>query len=154
MNIRKLFEDIRNKDTFNAFWTYPEEKNLSLLSDKLSNVKSVKELRLAISQICTAVFERNEEGSFLYTEAQNLLKYAEAAIDKAQATASISGICIENAQEREEKDANKFLLWEKAVIEKLCEKYRDSLLFFTKDLDVPEVQEHVRLVLWGNRTKG
>ncbi|OAG31321.1 hypothetical protein NEDG_01799 [Nematocida displodere] len=149
MNIRKLFEDIQRKDSFNAFWSYPEEKNLSTLSEKLSSIKSPKELRFLVAQICALVFERNEEGSFLYTEAQNLLKYAEATIDKAMATASIAGTYIDISHPSPTQDTDKFLTWETAVTTKLCERYRDSLTTFTAALDVHEVQEHVKMVLFG-----
>ncbi|EHY66386.1 hypothetical protein NERG_02772 [Nematocida ausubeli] len=64
MNIRKLFDEIRSADLFNAFWEYPEEKNLSVLASRLPHIKSPKELRCAIAQICNYVFEENEEGSF------------------------------------------------------------------------------------------
>ncbi|KAI5191920.1 hypothetical protein NEMIN01_1738 [Nematocida minor] len=148
MNIRKLFDEIRSADLFNAFWSYPEEKNLSILANRLSYIKSVRELRSAVAQICNQVFEENEEGSFQYIEAQNLLKHAESVVEKAIATASVSG-GPSDILLKEEKDANKFVMWENAVIERLCQRYKESLISFTKDLLVHEVQKHIKIVLFG-----
>lgn len=148
MNIRKLFEEIRGADLFNAFWTYPEEKNLSILANRISYIKSPRELRSAIAQICNQVFDENEEGSFQYIEAQNLLKQTESVIEKALATASVTGAHSDMAQ-KEEKDTNKFIAWENAVIEKLCQRYKETLIDFTKNLRVYEVQKHIKIVLFG-----
>ncbi|KAI5187309.1 hypothetical protein NEHOM01_2082 [Nematocida homosporus] len=152
MNIRKLFDQIQRRDAFKAFWAYPETKNLSMISDRLGYIKSAKELKNAIAQVCALVFEKNEEGSFLYTEAQNLLKFAENLIDKALVTASVTGTYIDHSGTKEEKDSNKFVLWENGVIDKLCQRYHESLIEFTKDLSVTEIQEHVRIVLFGGST--
>lgn len=148
MDIRRLFDDIRSRDVFNVFWGYPEEKNLSMVAERLSYIKSPKELRSALVQICSLVFEKNEEGSFRYNEAQNLLKYAESVIDRAVAQASITGAYLDMSNLKEEKDANKFVLWENAVTDKLCERYMHSLLEFTQELQVPEIQKHIGIVLW------
>lgn len=148
MNIRKLFEEIRSTDLFNTFWGYPEEKNLSVLANRISYIKSPRELRSAVAQICNQVFEENEEGSFRYIEAQNLLKQTEAVVERALATASITGVYAEGPQ-KEEKDTNKFIAWENAVIEKLCERYKETLISFTKNLRVFEVQQHIKIVLFG-----
>ncbi|KAI5188720.1 hypothetical protein NECID01_0333 [Nematocida sp. AWRm77] len=148
MNIQKLFEDIRSRDAFNAFWTYPKEKNLSMVSDRLSYVKSPKELRSAIAQICALVFESNEEGSFLHTEAQNLLKYSEDLIERAITHASVTGAYIDMSGTKEDKDTNKFILWENAVTHKLCERYMHSILEFAREIHVPEVQQHIAAILW------
>lgn len=148
MNIRKLFEEIRSADLFNAFWSYPEEKNLSILANRISYIKSPRELRSAIAQICNQVFEENEEGSFQYIEAQNLLKHTESVIERALATASITGAHFDPGH-KEEKDTNKFIAWENAVIEKLCERYKETLIEFTKNLRVYEVQQHIKIVLFG-----
>lgn len=152
MNIRKLFEEIQSRDSFSMFWRYPAEKNLSILSERLSYIKSAKELKSAIAQICAAVFEENEEGSFLYTEAQNLLQFAETLIDKALATASVTGVYIDPCMGREDqqRDTNKVAVWEEAVTEKLCEKYKKTLVSFTEDLPVKEIQEHVNIILSGD----
>lgn len=149
MNIRKLFDEIRSVDLFNAFWSYPEEKNLSVLANKLSYIKSGRELRAAVAQICNQVFEEKEEGSFLYVEAQNLLKHAEKVIDKAVNQAGISGGYSDILVGKEDRDKNKFVMWENAVISKLCCLYKESLLNFTAELPVYEVREHVKLVLLG-----
>ncbi|KAI5128538.1 hypothetical protein NEPAR04_1258 [Nematocida parisii] len=151
MSIRKLFDDIRSADLFNAFWKYPEEKNLSVLASRLLHIKSAKELRSAVAQICNYVFEENEEGSFLYTEAQNLLKHAEAVVEKALAMASVTGSHSDIISIKEEKDKNKFVVWENAVVNKLCHLYKESLLAFCKDMPVYEIEEHIKIVLYGRR---
>ncbi|KAI5132329.1 uncharacterized protein NESG_01055 [Nematocida ausubeli] len=149
MNIRKLFDEIRSADLFNAFWEYPEEKNLSVLASRLPHIKSPKELRCAIAQICNYVFEENEEGSFLYTEAQNLLKHAEVSVERAAAMANVTSAYADIISIKEEKDKNKFVMWENAVINKLCQLYKESLISFCKDLSVYEIEEHIKIVLFG-----
>jgi len=148
MNIRKLFEDIKSRDSFDVFWKYPKEKNLSMISSRLGFIKTPKELRNAIAQVCGLVFEKNEEDTFLYAEAQNLLKYTESMIEKVIQSASVGGL-IDLSPVREEKEPNRFAAWEEAVIEKLCERYTESLLKFVEDIRVQDVEEHVRVVLFG-----
>ncbi|KAI5171411.1 hypothetical protein NEFER03_0770 [Nematocida sp. LUAm3] len=148
MNIQKLFEEVKQKDTFGVFWRYPEDKNLSILSERISYIKSAKELKYAVYQICSLVFEKNEEGSFLYTEAQNLLHFSEAVIDKAISAASVTGSYLDISSVREEKDTNKFVAWENSVIHKLCERYESSLLLFTRNIRLPEVKAHTEYVLY------
>ncbi|KAH9387090.1 uncharacterized protein NEMAJ01_1986 [Nematocida major] len=149
MNIRKLFDKIRSADSFNAFWTYPEEKNLSVLEGKLSYIKSARELRSAVVQICSQAFEENDEGSFLYTEAQNLLRHTESVVEKAVSIINPSGAYAEAVSLKEEKEKNRFAMWEESVRNKLCQLYSESLLEFTKDVSAHEVQEHVKIVLFG-----
>ncbi|KAI5181743.1 hypothetical protein NEOKW01_1907 [Nematocida sp. AWRm80] len=149
MNIQSLFENIKRKDSFNAFWKYPEEKNLSMLEEKLGHIKNALELKQAINQICRLVFDKNEEGSFLYTEAQNLLRYSEALITKAVALANLTGSYLDGSTSKEEPNPNAIVFWETSVIDKLCHHYKKSLLEFTSNIQATEVQQHVQLVLFG-----
>lgn len=158
MLLREIMDEIRRQDAFQLFWTYPEERNLWKIYSKLGAYRTPRDIANAVRQVCALVFERNEEGTFLHTEAANLLRYTEKLIERISASAQhgLDGAHLLNAghQDKDEgakrsgAELDKVVDWEHMVTDVLARKYGETLKQFADDLGIPEIDEHVRIILY------
>jgi hypothetical protein len=145
MVLREMMEEIKGHDSFNVFWKYPEERNLWKIWSRLGVYRSPKEILRAVRQVCSLVFEENEEGSFLYSEAANLVSFVEGLAERLGGAGEMQG--------REVRDRGgeieRLIEWDNAVTDVVVRRYSETLSLFTEGMGVPEIEAHKEGVLYG-----